>query len=265
MSAGVDSSGRVTTPGRHVVRTDRTDSWWFYPTASFIFLFVILGYLVWAVLQGSGYFWEPYLSPMYSPCLSANCAPGTGWDWFPSIAPASPALLIIAFVGGFRVTCYYYRKAYYRSFWMAPPACAVTEPHRRYYGENRFPLILQNSHRYFWYITWLFAGVLTYDVVIAFRNHDGQWGHAGLGTLIMLINIVLIWGYQLSCHSCRHVMGGRLKHFSRHPVRYRLWSWVTVLNARHAQFAWASLVAVTLTDVYIRLLAAGAFSDPRFF
>lgn len=251
------------TPGSR--RTLRTDHWWRYPAVTGGLLLVIVGYLTWAVLQGSGYHWQPYLSPMYSPCLSENCTGGVGWGWFPSIAPASPALLIIAFVGGFRVTCYYYRKAYYRSLWAAPPACAVTEPHKRYTGETRFPLIMQNLHRYFWYITFFFGGVLTYDVVIAFRNHAGDWGHAGLGTLIMLINIVLIWLYQFSCHSCRHIVGGRLKHFSKHPVRYKLWSWASVLNAKHMQFAWASLISVTLTDVYIRLLAAGAFDDPRFF
>lgn len=251
------------TPGSR--RTLRNDQWWRYPVVTGALLLVIVGYLTWAVLQGSGYYWEPYISPMYSPCLSDNCLSGAGWSWFPSIAPASPALIIITFVGGFRVTCYYYRKAYYRSLWAAPPACAVTEPHKRYTGETRFPLILQNLHRYFWYITFFFGGVLTYDVVVAFRNHAGDWGHAGLGTLIMLINVVFIWLYQFSCHSCRHIMGGRLKHFSTHPVRYKLWSWASVLNARHMQYAWASLISVTLTDVYIRLLAAGAFDDPRFF
>jgi hypothetical protein len=261
MTSGTDAAGRAATANR----TLRTDRWWQSPAATFSLFFVIVGYLTWAILQGSGYFREPYLSPMYSPCLSDNCVPGAGWGWFPSIAPASPALIIIAFVGGFRFTCYYYRKAYYRSVWASPPACAVTEPHRRYTGETRFPLILQNLHRYFWYITWLFAGVLTYDVVIAFRDQAGNWGHAGLGTLLMLINIVLIWGYQLSCHSCRHIFGGRLRNFGQHPVRYRLWSWVSVLNARHMQWAWASLISVTLVDVYIRLLAAGAFDDPRFF
>ena len=57
----------------------------------------------------------------------------------------------------------------------------------------------------------------------------------GLGTVLMLINVVLIWLYTLSCHSCRHIVGGRLRHFSKHPVRYQLWTWVSKLNARHAQ------------------------------
>ena len=81
-------------------------------------------------------------------------------------------------------------------------------------------------------------------------------GPHGLGTLVFLVNIVLIWAYTLSCHSCRHIVGGRLKHFSRHPVRYRLWSWVGRLNARHALLAWASLISVALADFYVYLVAS---------
>ena len=76
---------------------------------------------------------------------------------------------------------------------------------------------------------------------------------------------MLIWAYTLSCHSCRHIIGGRLKHFSKHPVRYRLWGWVGKLNARHMQLAWASLISVAPRRLLRRALAAGAFDDPRFF
>jgi hypothetical protein len=31
------------------------------------------------------------------------------------------------------------------------------------------------------------------------------------------------------------------------------------------QFAWVSLVFVGLTDLYVRLVAAGVFSDPKIF
>ena len=87
----------------------------------------------------------------------------------------------------------------------------------------------------------------------------------GLGTVILLINVALIWAYTLSCHSCRHIIGGRLKHFSAHPVRYRAWTLVSKLNARHMELAWTSLVWLVVTDFYIRCLATGVFSDPRFF
>ena len=166
---------------------------------------------------------------------------------------------------GFRLTCYYYRKAYYRSFWLSPPACAVAEPHASYSGERRLPLILNNAHRWFFYLGLVFNTILTWDAVLAFRNSDGEWGHMGLGTLILIANATLLWLYSLSCHSCRHAIGGRLNHFSRHPLRYKAWTWVSRLNHSHAKFAWISLFGVALTDFYVYLLASGAISDPRFF
>ena len=116
-----------------------------------------------------------------------------GFDWIPWLTWLTPAIIIIGGPLGFRLTCYYYRKAYYRAFWRAPAACAVREPHAKYTGETRFPLILQNLHRYFFWIALVFNVILTADAVIAFRNHDGQWGHMGLGTLMLLVNAVLLW------------------------------------------------------------------------
>jgi hypothetical protein len=169
----------------------------------------------------------------------------------------SPALIILIFPLGFRMTCYYYRRTYYRSFWLSPPACAVAEPHKSYSGETRFPLILQNVHRYFFYAGLVFNSILTYDAVLAFRNHDGQWGHVGVGTAVLVVNAALLWMYSLSCHSCRHIIGGRLKHFSKHPVRFRMWGYVSKLNQKHMQLAWASLIFVALADLYVRLVASG--------
>ena len=89
--------------------------------------------------------------------------------------------------------------------------------------------------------------------------------HMGLGTLIFIANISLIWLYTLSCHSCRHAVGGRLRHFSKHPVRYRLWTWVSRLNGDHAKYAWLSLFSVAIADLYVYLLSTGAIEDVRFF
>jgi hypothetical protein len=140
----------------------------------------------------------------------------------------------------------------------------VAEPHARYSGETRLPLILQNVHRYFFYVAVPFAVILTYDVALGFRDAAGTWGHAGLGSFVLLVNVALIWLYTLSCHSCRHVLGGRLKHFSRHPVRYRMWQAVSRLNTRHMLLAWGSLASVGLADLYVYLVSSGAFADPAF-
>ncbi|MBB4891521.1 hypothetical protein FHS39_000521 [Streptomyces olivoverticillatus] len=261
---GVDTPSRAAIPARHL----RRDRWWLAPAGTAAGLLAFVVYSTWRAFANSDYYAAPYVSPFYSPCIAHNCVPmggGADWDWIGPWWGLSPALLVLIFPLGFRLTCYYYRKAYYRGFWASPPACAVPEPHAKYTGESRFPLILQNVHRYFFYFAVLVAGILTYDAVLGFRDGTGAWGHMGLGTLVLLANIVLIWAYTLSCHSCRHIVGGRLRTFSKHPVRYRLWGWVSVLNARHMQLAWASLVSVAVADFYVYLVASGAFDDPRFF
>jgi hypothetical protein len=252
-------------PGRAAigVRTLREDRWWLAPLTTFAVFSSFIVYATWRAFADSNYFAEPYLSPFYSPCLG-DCVKGSSDFGQPFGGfPLSAALIILIFPLGFRMTCYYYRKAYYRAFWFSPPACAVAEPHTKYTGETRLPLILNNLHRWFWYAAIVVGVILSYDVVLSFKEADG--GHVGLGTLILLTNVVFIWLYTLSCHSCRHAVGGRLRHFSKHPVRYQLWTWVSKLNVHHAKFAWYSLFSVAIADFYVYLLANGTISETRFF
>ena len=251
-------------------RTLRTDPWWNRGRVVATLLTIWVAYATVRVFTGHWYYVPQYhyLTPFYSPCVSGECVPGSSaiGQWIPAIPPIIPyAFVSLPFVLGFRLSCYYYRGAYYRAFWRAPAACAVREPHAKYTGETRLPLILQNVHRYFFWIAIVFNVILSADAVIAFRNHQGQWGHMGLGTLILIVNAALLWMYSLSCHACRHAVGGRLKHFSKHPARYWMWTQVSKLNTKHQQYAWVSLFWVLFTDLYIRLVASGAISDPRFF
>jgi hypothetical protein len=163
------------------------------------------------------------------------------------------------------MTCYYYRKAYYRSFWMSPPACAVAEPHTKYTGETRAPLILQNAHRWFFYAGLVFNVILTYDAVISFKSVEGEWGHVSVGSIVLTLSATMLWFYSLSCHTCRHTIGGRLKNFSKHPLRYKLWTRISILNHYHQQFAWYSLGAVAFADIYVRQVATGAWTNFYFF
>ncbi|MDA0567308.1 hypothetical protein LG943_23740 [Streptomonospora sp. S1-112] len=251
-------------------RTLRTDRWWVAPLLTTLGLTAFLVYGLVRALQQDHY-WAAdhgYLTPFYSPCIAAQCAPEAAhfgrlpfefpW-WLPYAAISLPFLLL------FRFTCYYYRKAYYRSIWQAPTACAVREPHKRYTGESRFPMIGQNLHRYFFYIALVISVVNTYDAVLAlFHGEQGGFG-IGLGNLVLLGNVVLLWCYTLSCHSCRHVFGGRVNSFGRSPVRYWLWTQITRLNTRHMTFAWITLATLVITDLYVALVASGTVSDPRIF
>jgi hypothetical protein len=246
---------------RQGARTERRDRWWLTPLGTAVFLGALSGYAIWAGLQTADFAVGGYISPLYSPCVAADCGShatfvlvGGWWRW-------SPALLVMAVPIGVRATCYYYRKLYYRSFWLSPPACAVAEPHRRQSGESRFPLVLQNAHRYLWSLSVLVAVMLTADAVDAFRQPGGIG--VGVGTALIVANGVAFWAYLCSCHACRHLVGGGSRTLSVRPLRRRLWSAVSVLNGRHGLFALISLPLVIATDGYVRLVASGVISDPH--
>jgi hypothetical protein len=265
-ATGVFSPSRAQIPQR----TLRTDRWWQYPAIIDLgFAAFVIYATVRAFLQNNYYVAEyNYLTPFYSPCMSKGCIPEASHFW-PQIIPdvwwIPFAALSLPFLLLFRLTCYYYRGAYYRSVWQSPTACAVSEPHAKYTGETRFPLIIQNTHRYFFYIAGIISVINTYDAIVAFHSDKGPGGFGfGLGNVILVINVVMLWVYTLSCHSCRHIVGGRLKHFSKHPVRYWFWTQVSTLNNRHKLYAWVTLGTLMLTDFYIMLVASGTISDLRF-
>ena len=152
-------NGTATLPRRSFGETMRADVWWTQPLLVFIGLSIFIVYSTWAAFQGQNYFFGNYISPFYSPEIlgdSPHSWFGPKPSWWPAWLIFSPALLVLWAPGGFRVTCYYYRGAYYKSFWADPPACTVGEPRKTYWGERSFPLIMQNVHRYFLYLALLF-------------------------------------------------------------------------------------------------------------
>jgi hypothetical protein len=258
----------IGTRGGPDVATLRRDTWWLQPVVTVTVLSAFVVYSTWAAFVGKDYyagtgFNRDLISPFYSPCIANSCVAGShpfGTLWFWNF---SPAILILIFPLGFRLTCYYYRKAYYRSFWWSPPACSVADAHGSYSGESRFPLILQNVHRYFFWLLLIFNGILTYDAVLSFRQPGVGYG-ISVGTVVLCFNAAFLWLYSLSCHACRHFCGGSVRSFAKHPVRYRLWKFVSPLNGQHMVFAWISLVVVGLSDLYVRLVASGTIHDAGF-
>jgi hypothetical protein len=248
----------------------RQDAWWLQPLAVFLGLSTFIVYSTWAAFQGAHYTYGPYLSPFYSPEIFGD----SGHSWFgpkpgiwPDWLPWSPAFLILWAPAGFRLTCYYYRGAYYKAFWGDPPSCAVGEPRNRYRGENSFPLILQNVHRYFLYVALLFIVFLAIDVWKALWFTDPSTGQAsfgvGVGTLVLAANVVLLGAYTFGCHSFRHLVGGGLDLLSKAPARKCAYDCVSCLNRRHMRWAWASLFWVGFSDLYVRLCSMGVWTDLR--
>ncbi|MFQ5845290.1 MAG: succinate dehydrogenase [Planctomycetota bacterium] len=243
-----ESVGAVGTEG--LFATKRRDGWWIAPLVTALLL---LAFVVWATyraFENDLYEAGRYLSPFFSPLIEGFVIP--------------PAFLILWAPAGFRITCYYYRKAYYRSLFLTPPACAVRGPQKRYRGETVL-LAFQNLHRYLLYAAIVVLAFLWHDAVVSY-DFEGSFG-VGVGSLVLTLNAVLLTLYTFSCHCWRHIVGGNLNCFTgtggRPKARYHAWARVSKLNEHHMAFAWVSLVWVGLADLYVRQVASGAWADLR--
>ncbi|HSF16153.1 MAG TPA: succinate dehydrogenase [Vicinamibacteria bacterium] len=260
---------RPLTPQRGFAVTSRRDGWWVVPLLTFLGLSAFVVYATWAAFQGAHYEYGNLLSPFYSPVLygdSAHSLFGPKPAWWPGFLPFSPALLILWAPAGFRLTCYYYRGAYYKAFWADPPACAVGEPRKSYCGEAALPLVVQNIHRYFFYLATGFLFILAYDAWKAMWFSDASGNESfgvGVGTVVLTLNVIFLSGYTLGCHSMRHLVGGVLDAISKSPARKKAYDCSSYLNRRHMNWAWTSLFWVMFSDVYVRLCSMGIWSDWR--
>lgn len=238
--------------GERLFSTQRSDRWWAEPLAIAVGLLIFGAYATWAAFAGNNFESGPYLSPFYSPLIRL---PGRA---------ISPALLVLWAPLGFRLTCYYYRKAYYRAFFWSPPACAVSEVPHEYHGEAGILRWFPTLHRWFLYVSIAVLGVLWYD---AFRAFDFG-GHVGVGagTAILIANAAFLTFFTFGCHALRSLAGGNQRCFNCSAIgtaQYRGWRIITRLNGKHAMWAWISLYSVAVADLYIRLLAMGVFQDPH--
>ncbi len=255
-------------------KTERRDAWWVGPLVTALVLGgfgvyatgrAVFGYGTHAYGQHTGTILESthahVLSPFYSPLIILPNMP----PWL------SPAFFILWAPGGFRLTCYYYRKAYYRAFFWDPPGCAVGEARgNRYMGETGL-LIFQNLHRFFMYLALAFLVILTLDVIWACMwpvEGGGMEFGVSVGTLVLLANTTLLSLYTFSCHSLRHLVGGNVDCFSCVAfgnARYKTWKAVSYLNKNHMAFAWTSLFMVGFADFYVWMVASGRITDMRIF
>ena len=233
------------------LETQRQDNWWVAPLATGVGLFAFIVYATWGAFVGDHYQAGPYLSPFYSPLFLV--------DWW----PLSPAFLILWVPGGFRFTCYYYRKAYYRAFVLSPPACSVGARPQRYNGERAI-LLFQNLHRYFLYPALALVVILWIYAIEAFFFSDG-FG-IGVGTIVLVINAYCLMSFTFGCNSLRHLVGGNVDCYSCVKFgqqRFKAWKVVTFFNKNHMRWAWISLFWLGFTDLYIRLVSMGVITDLR--
>jgi hypothetical protein len=253
-----------TTRGSGLGVTQRRDAWWLAPLATAVCLGLFIVYATFRAVYNADYRVDRpdsayILSPFYSPLIVLPGLPA----WI------SPAFLILWAPGGFRVTCYYYRKAYYRAFFLDPPGCAVGESRGHgYRGETRL-LLFQNLHRYFLYFALVFLVLLLIDVIDACiwpSSAGGRSFGVSVATLVLAVNVTMLGLYTFSCHSLRHLVGGNVDCFSCAALgqaRYQAWRGASALNPHHALFAWMSLFTVAFADFYVWMVASGRIADLR--
>ncbi|HVL48170.1 MAG TPA: succinate dehydrogenase [Candidatus Thermoplasmatota archaeon] len=242
---------------RRWLSTQRVDAWWLQPVALWATLVAFVIYATWRVFE-NGHFYADngayhYVSPLGSPDLT-GIFPASWKAAVPLLA--YPAILILPIPAGFRFTCYWFRRSYYRAFVARPAACAVEATKGVRYKGERGLMAVNNLHRFFLYLAIAKMLFDAWHVVTAVATPHGLY--LGLGVLILLIDIVLLGAYVLGCHALRHLVGGRLDCFSCDALTMRqhgFWKAVTVLNRKHGFWAMASLFWIALTDLYIRHLS----------
>jgi hypothetical protein len=250
--------------------THRRDAWWVQPLLMGAAFVVFIIYATFRAFWNAEYQYGHgtdvlsehayFLSPFYSPLLALP-------DWVPKWL--GPAIFVMWMPAGFRLTCYYARKAYYRALFGDPPACAVAEFCKNNYKGERGLWSFQNFHRYFLYLALLLVCMHIYHVIEASRwpSGGGMTFGMSMGTLVLAVDLLFLSLYVFSCHSLRHLVGGGLDCFSggARETRYKLWRGVTKLNDFHGTFFWVSLFTVGFADFYIWMVSSGRWMDVRLF
>ena len=254
-------------------RTNRIDNWWGQPLVMGLALTLTLIYTFWRLfiydveisyyLNGS-----TVVSPLFSPnILEWNLF---GLNEWAKTAPSwiNAAILIIWIPFGFRGTCYYMRRVYYRSFFASPAACWVDEPQINkslgYKGE-KMAFVINNLHRYFLYAAMIILLIKWWDVTHTMTFNDGLG--ISIGTLVMGIEAFLLTMYVTSCHALRHLAGGVLDRWTTGISRFRgkLFKRISIFNRSHGFWFWTSLIFVFLGDLWVLAVNKGLFSDIAIF
>ena len=260
---------------RRFGETARRDAWWVQPAVVFLVLSAFIVYATWAAFQGGNYTYGPYLSPFYSPELfgdSPHAWFGPKPGWWPAWLPFSPALLILWAPGGFRVTCYYYRGAYYKAFWADPPSCAVGEPRKSYRGERslaahpaeRPPLLPVPRARLPRACSRTTSGRRSGSPT---RRPARRPSASASARWCWPLNVVLLARLHASAATrCGTSSAAASTSCRERPcAQQRLRLRRAASTARHMVWAWCSLFSVAFADLYVRLCSMGVWTDWRIF
>ena len=186
-------------------------------------------------------------------------------------------MLILWIPFGFRGTCYYMRRVYYRSFFQSPTACWVDEPQlntRIGYTFEKGPFIINNLHRYFLCAAMAVLLVKWFEVLVSMRFSDevaALYGrnsrHWRLGRHPRPRHRILPADHVrdlMPCHSSPRrwrprpmgVRSGRTAGTGLHRL--------TALNRQHGFYFWVSLCMVFVGDAYVIIIDQAGINDPAF-
>jgi hypothetical protein len=235
----------------------RKDTWWITPLLVVVTFGAFVIYAVFRFYEGflgSATYYDlaekglPYLSPFYA----IEVHKWFGWH-------ITPALFVMPIPIAFRLTCYYFRKAGYRSFTADPISCAVPERRKGYKGETAWPFVAVNIHRITFWLAAALVLLTWYDTVFTFI-FQGRFG-VGVGSLLFLAEAIFVSLYTFSCHSFRHWIGGKKDCFTcgggGADLQYGLWGVVSKFNLRHGLWFWCSLLSIVAVDLWVRLIGTG--------
>ncbi len=173
----------------------------------------------------------------------------------------SPTVLILPFIGMFRLTCYAFRKYYHRHLFEHPLACGINiraDSAKRTYGGETGLFRIENLHRYFMYLGVLVLPFFFYDFYTSLLITNGMVFR--VGSLLLLADTLLVTAWVFSCHSVRHLIGGGMDCYScafAPKRRHGLYLLQSFMNEHHELLAWSSLILIVFVDLYLRALDAG--------
>ena len=248
--------------------TNRIDRWWMEPLWMGVALTVALVYTFLRLIFFDGaihYDDHRVTSPIFSPDIIHL--------WSLEVpAWANSAMLILWIPFGFRGTCYYMRRVYYRTFFASPVACVVAEPKISkslgYRGERGL-FIFNNLHRIMLYLAIIILFMKYIDVFHTLRFHDVDGTNSyglSVGTFVLAAESFLLTMYVTSCHAFRHLVGGGNKRWSLgfEKIQGNIFRFVSKANVHHGFWFWTSLGMVFLGDLFVWAVAEGILSDPSY-
>lgn len=254
----------------HDPDTAARTAWWATPAAQLTGLVILLGWAAWSAFQGEHVLYleggRRYLSPFHSPWMLP-----AGW----------PTLLVLAFPLGFRFVCWLEERARWHAVRAVPAGARADTPeaHGARPGLRRLHHVLLALSIVYLASLWNDAGH-----ALLFEDRDGdRVPGIALGSVVILLGVLTVTLYTAACvlADARFRSGASGAAETQGPLAEAAgsvedeavpagleeetapaWDFRAWLADHRAHLAWASVIALCLADLYVRMVSMGVFADP---